>query len=84
MQAQQDGLPNLARAEHSHRLVRRRERVLQRFTSPAHAQAFLAPFGPISGHVRPRRQRLPAPENRQVRQTRFATWREVTGLPAAG
>jgi putative transposase len=45
------GLNN--RAENSHRPTRRRERVLQRFKSPAHAQQFLAPFGPISDHFRP-------------------------------
>jgi putative transposase len=71
------------RAENSHRPTRRRERVLQRFKSPEHAQQFLAPFGPISDHVRPRRHRLPAPTYHQLLQTRFATWREVTGLAAA-
>lgn len=45
------GLNN--RAENSHRPTRRRERVLQRFKSPAHAQQVLAPFGPISDHFRP-------------------------------
>jgi putative transposase len=50
-QRRHKGLNN--RAEHSHRPTRRRERVLQRFTSPAHAQQFLAPFGPISDHFRP-------------------------------
>jgi putative transposase len=71
------------RAENSHRPTRRRERVLQRFKSPAHAQQFLAPFGPISDHFRPRRHRLPAPEYHQLLQSRFTTWREVTGLAAA-
>jgi putative transposase len=71
------------RAENSHRPGRRRERVLQRFNSPAHAQQFLAPFGPISDHFRPRRHRLPAPRYPQPLQTRFATWRQVTGLTAA-
>jgi putative transposase len=75
------GLNN--RAENSHRPARRRERVLQRFKSPEHAQQFLAPFGPISDHFRPRRHRLPAPTYHHLLQTRFAAWREVTGLPAA-
>jgi putative transposase len=74
------GLNN--RAENSHRLTRRRERVLQRFTSPEHAQQFLAPFGPLSDHFRPRRHRLPALEYHRLLQTRFATWREVTALVA--
>ncbi len=75
------GLNN--RAENSHRPTRRRERVLQRFKSPAHAQQFLAPFGSISDHFRPRRHLFSAPEYRQLLQTRFAAWREVTGLQAA-
>ena len=75
------GLNN--RAEHSHRPTRRRERALQRFKSPAHAQQFLAPFGSISDHFRPRRHLLAAADYRSVLQTRFATWRAVTGLQAA-
>ena len=70
------------RAEHSHRPTRRRERVLQRFKSPGHAQQFLAPFGLISDHFRPHRHRLPAPEYHETVQTRFATWRQATGLAA--
>jgi putative transposase len=75
------GLNN--RAENSHRPTRRREWALQRFKSPAHAQPFLAPFGPISDHFRRRRHLLPAPAYHHLLQTRFATWRAVTGLPAA-
>jgi putative transposase len=75
------GLNN--RAAHSHRPTRRRERGLQRFTSPENAQQFLAPFGPISDHVRPRRHRLPAPAYHQRLLTRFVAWRAVTGVAAA-
>ncbi len=75
------GLNN--RAENSHRPTRRRERVLQRFKSPDHAQHFLSPFGPISDHFRPRRHLFPAPTYHQLLQTRFTIWREVTGLTAA-
>jgi putative transposase len=74
------GLNN--RAENSHRPTGRRERVLQRFKSPEHAQQFLAPFGPISDHFRPRRHLLSAPEYHQLLQTRFVAWREVTGVAA--
>jgi len=49
---------------------------------PGHAQRFLAAYGPIAGHVRPRRHRLSAPDYRQIRDQRFATWRVVTGTPA--
>jgi putative transposase len=75
------GLNN--RAENSHRPTRRRERVLQRFKAPDHAPRFLAPFGPISDPLRPRRHRLPAPADHVLLQTRFVEWREVTGLAAA-
>ncbi len=75
------GLNN--RAENSHCPTRRRERVLQRFKSPGHARQFLAPFGPISDHFRPRRHLLPAPQYRHMMESCFATWREVTGLQAA-
>jgi putative transposase len=71
------------RAENSHRPTRRRERVLQRFKSPARAQEFLSPFGPIADHFRPRRHLLPAPVYRQLLVTRFMAWREVTGVAAA-
>jgi putative transposase len=54
-----NGLNN--RTENAHRPTRRRERGLQRFKSPAHAQQFLCSFGPISDHFRPRRHLLPAP-----------------------
>ena len=74
------GLNN--RAENSHRPTRRRERVLQRFKSAEHAQQFLSPFGPISDHVRPRRHLLPAAQYHTLLQTRFTTWRAVTGLAA--
>jgi putative transposase len=57
--------------------------VLQRFKSPEHAQQFLTPLGPISDHFRPRRHLLPAAHYGRTMQTRFATWRKVTGLAAA-
>jgi putative transposase len=75
------GLNN--RAENSHRPTRRRERALQRFKSPTHAQQFLAPFGPIADHFRPRRHLLPAPTYHHLLQSRFTEWRQVTGLAAA-
>ncbi len=71
------------RAENSHQPTRQRERQMRRFKSPGHAQRFLAAHGPIAGHFRPRRHRLSATAYRQTRNERFATWRAVTGLPAA-
>ncbi len=77
---QHKGLNN--RAENSHQPTRERERRMRRFKSPGHAQRFLAAHGPIAAHFRPRRHRLSATAYRQLRQARFATWREVAGLPA--
>ena len=71
------------RAENSHQPTRERERRMRRFKSPGHAQRFLAAYGPIAAHFRPRRHRLTAHAYRQARQERFATWREIAGLRAA-
>ena len=72
------------RAEHSHRPVRKRERVRQRFTSPEHAQRFLGPFSAVHNHFLPRRHLLPADKYRQIRTERFHQWREAARLqPAA-
>ncbi len=75
------GLNN--RAENSHQPTRERERRMRRFKDPGHAQRFLAAYGPIASHFRPRRHRLTAAAYRQTRDQRFATWRAVVGLPAA-
>ena len=72
------GLNN--RAEYSPRPVRERERALQRFTSPAHAQRFLEPFGAVYNHFRPRRHLLPAEQYRQMRTERFHQWQEAARL----
>jgi putative transposase len=72
------------RAENSHQPTRQRERRMQGFKSPGHAQRFLAAYGPIASHFRPRRHRLSAAAYRQEMGQRFQVWREVTGLaPAA-
>ena len=72
------GLNN--RAENSHRPVRKRERVLQRFKSPEHAQHFLEPFSAVHNHFRPRRHLLAAQQYRQIRSERYAQWREAARL----
>ena len=71
------------RAENSHQPTRERERCMRRFKSPGHAQRFLAAYGPIVGHFRPRRHRLTADAYRRQRDDDFATWREVSGVAAA-
>jgi len=62
------------RAEHSHQPTRQRERRMQRFQSPGHAQGFLSASGPIASHFRPRRHRLSAPAYRQEMGQRFQVW----------
>jgi len=74
------GLDN--RAENSHQPTRERERRMRRFKDPGHAHRFLAAYGPIAAHCRPRRHRLTAEAYRQTRAERCATWRAVTGTPA--
>jgi putative transposase len=69
------------RAENSHQPTRQRERDMQRFKSPGHAQRFLAAYGPIRQHFRPRRHLVSALAYRQEMRQRFHTWQEVTSLP---
>jgi putative transposase len=62
------------RAENSHQPTRLRERHMQRFKSPGHAQRFLAAYGPIAQPFCPRRHRLSAPAYRQELRKRFQIW----------
>ena len=71
------------RAENSHQPTRQRERRMQRFKSPGHAQRFLSAYGPIAQHFRPRRHCLTAPEYRQEMRKRFHGWEEITGTRMA-
>jgi len=71
------------RAENSHQPTRQRERRMQRFKSPGQAQRFLAAYGPIAQHFRPRRHLLPAKVYRQEMTQRFQAWQEITGTAAA-
>jgi hypothetical protein len=54
---------------------------MRRFKDPGHAQRFLAAYGPVASHLRPRRHRLTAAAYRETRHERFATWRAVAGTP---
>jgi putative transposase len=67
------------RAENSHQPTRQRERRMQGFQSPGHAQRFLAAYGPIAQHFRPRRHRFSAPAYRQEMKKRCQIWDEITG-----
>ena len=71
------------RAENSHQPTRQRERRMQGFKSAGHAQRFLAAYGPIAQHFRPRRQLFSAPAYRQEMQKRLQVWGEVTGTEMA-
>src|SRR5918992_683365 len=71
------------RAENSHQPTRQRERRMQRFKSPGHAQRFLSAYGPISQHFRPRRHRFSALAYRQELRNRFQIWQTITGTALA-
>jgi putative transposase len=71
------------RAENSHQPTRQRERRMQGFKSPGQAQRFLAAYGPITQHFRPRRHRFSASAYRQEMSQRFDTWQQITTLPTA-
>ena len=71
------------RAENSHQPTRQRERRMQGFKSAGHAQRFLAAYGPIAQHFRPRRHRFSAPEYRQVMRERYQVWGQITGTEMA-
>jgi putative transposase len=53
------------RAENSHQPTRQRERRMQGCKSAGQAQRFLAAYGPMAQHCRPRRHWLSAPVYRQ-------------------
>nr|WP_322742154.1 DDE-type integrase/transposase/recombinase [Rhodococcus erythropolis] len=78
------------RAENSHQPTRQRERAMNSFTSPGHAERFLPSFSGISPHFRPNRHKLSAPEWRTEMAEwrtemadRFAVWQQATGTAAA-
>ena len=63
-------------------LARRRERAMRRYTSPDQAQRFREPLVPIRKHFCPGRHRLSGSDHRTILSTRFAIWRDVTGVSA--
>ena len=78
---QHKGLNN--RAETSHKPARRRERVLQHFKSPYHAQRFCAAHDQINTLFRPRRHRLSRASYRHARNDAFDLWADFTNEFAA-
>jgi putative transposase len=71
------------RCENSHRPTRERERRMQQFKSPGHAQRFLSAYGPIAQHFRPRRHLLTASAYRHEMRHRFERWAEITDMARA-
>jgi putative transposase len=71
------------RAENSHQPTRQREQRMQRSKSAGYPQRFLAAYGPVCQHFRPRRPRLSAPAYRQELWRRFQVWQEITPLVLA-
>ena len=71
------------RAEVSHQPTRRRERQMQRFKSPRHAQQFLSSHDQIHNLFQLRRHRLTAVDHRAARDRAFQTWRDVAGVARA-
>jgi putative transposase len=67
-------------AENSYQPTRQRERRMGRFKSLGHAQRFLAAYGLIAAHFRPRRHHLPPGKYHWEMQQRFQTWREISGI----
>ena len=70
-------------AEVSHQPTRRRERQMQRFKSPRHAQRFLFSHGQIHNLFQLRRHRLSAVDHRAARDRAFQAWHDVAGIARA-
>jgi len=71
------------RVENSHQPTRQRERRMQGFKSPGHAQRFLSAYGLITLHFRRWRHQWSASADRQEMRPRFDTWQDMTQLPPA-
>jgi transposase-like protein len=70
-------------AENSHQPTRQCERRMQAFKSPGQAHRFLATYGPMAWHFRPRCHRFTAQAYRQEMVHRFQIWQEIIGTAAA-
>jgi hypothetical protein len=78
-----EGSDPFAEFNNSHQPTRQRERCMQGFKSPGHAQRFLSTYGPIAQHFRPRRHRLAAPAYRLEMRNRWQIWQEITTADVA-
>ena len=71
------------RAENSHSPTRRRERQMQRFQSPEHAQRCPSAHAMIYGHFRPRRHLMSADHYRPAHAKAFRVWQQETCVQMA-
>ena len=71
------------RAEVSHQPTRRRERQVQRFKSPQHAQRFLSSHGQIHNLFQLRRHLLSASDYRAARDRASQTSHDAAGIARA-
>lgn len=72
------GLRANNRAENSHQPVRRRERKMQRFNSPASAQRFLSMHATVHNTFNVQRHLISRPTLRLFRADAMACWRAAT------
>jgi putative transposase len=78
---QHKGLNN--RAENSHQLTRRRERIRKGFKSPRQVQRFLSIHDQIGNVFSRRPHQDTAAASRIARNQAFITWADVTGVAMA-
>jgi putative transposase len=78
---QHKGLNN--RAENSHQLTQRRERIMKRFKSPRQVQRFLFTYDQIANVFSRRSAQDTAARFRAARSQTFTTWAEATGVAMA-
>lgn len=75
------GLNN--RAENSHQPIRKRERIMKRFTSARHLQRFASIRDPIPNLFQIPRHDIPSSHHRELRATAMETWHQIARLNAA-
>ena len=75
------GLNN--RAENSHQPIRRRERIMKRFTSPSHLQRFVSIHDPIANLFHLPRHEMTSTDFHDLRAAAMDAWREIAQLQAA-
>ena len=90
--AKRESVPGVEHRQHSYVIDRtenprrhshQRERRMQGFKSPGHAQRVPSAYGAMAPHCRPGRLRLSPSECPQAMRHRFDTWQGLTTLPAA-